>query len=148
MASRNPNRPDHDYEAEEPQHEEEEEDEVQPLRGGGRTSRTRNAALQAKLDALAALAAQGDVRGFCAAFLPLDLAPDEAEEFTSGLAEDVERWRVIAAEVTALARGEGVTRVLGDQKTSAEFRFTMPGRDFIGREVVFTCVGGEWRAQG
>ena len=34
------------------------------------------------------------------------------------------------------------------QMTKAEFHYSMPGRAFINREVVVTCVGGEWRAEG
>jgi len=47
-----------------------------PARGGRR--RTRNSALQAKLELLASLGEAGRVRDFCAHFLPLDLSAEEA----------------------------------------------------------------------
>ena len=58
------------------------------------------------------------------------------------------RWEVMAAELHVLASGDGVRKLLGDQVTRCEFHYAMPGRGFINREVVFTCVGGEWRAEG
>jgi len=47
-----------------------------------------------------------------------------------------------------LASGVGVRRILGDQRTRCEFRYGMVGREHIGREVVFVCVDGDWRAEG
>ena len=49
------------------------------------------AVAQAKLDALAALAAQGRVRDFCAAIVPLDLSAEDAAHFAAGLEADPER---------------------------------------------------------
>jgi hypothetical protein len=54
-------------------------------------SRAHTPALQAKLDALASLAAAGRVRDFCAAFVPLDLSPEDAAHFATGLEADPER---------------------------------------------------------
>lgn len=54
----------------------------------------------------------------------------------------------MAAEMRVLASGDGVRRVLGDQVQRCEFHYAMPGRAFIGREVVFVCVDAEWRAEG
>jgi hypothetical protein len=82
-------------------------------RGGPR--RTRNPALQAKLELLARLGAEGKVREFCQNFLPLDLSPEEAEEFTTDLEADAPRWEQIAGELAVLASGEGVRRIIGDQ---------------------------------
>jgi len=125
---------------------EDEEEEEGPERGGVR--RTRNARLQAKLDQLAALGEAGRVRDFCALFLPLDLSAEEAEEFTAGLEADGERWAQIAGELALLASGVGVRRIVGDQKRRAEFRYGMVGKPHIGREVVFVCTDGDWRAEG
>ena len=82
-------------------------------RGGAR--RTRNPALQAKLDLLARLGAEGKVREFCQHFLPLDLSAEEAEEFTTDLEADAVRWEQISGELAVLASGEGVRRIIGDQ---------------------------------
>ena len=132
--------------------EEEEEETAAAVRAPGvRGKRTRSAALQAKLELLSARHAAGDVRGFCAAFLPRDLTPAEAAEFTAELGADAERWASLGAEVAALAQGLGVKRVVGDQVSRAEFRYLMPGRKpgvTINREVVFVCVEGDWRAEG
>ena len=36
----------------------------------------------------------------------------------------------------------------GDQVSRATFFFQSPTAELCDREVVFTCVGGEWRAEG
>jgi hypothetical protein len=57
-------------------------------------------------------------------------------------------WEVLASEMRVLSSGDGVRKVIGDQVRRCEFHYAMPGRAFIGREVVFTCTDGEWRAEG
>ena len=132
------------------EHQEEDDEVEEAPRGAGGGVVPRNEALRRKLELLAAHAAAGRLRDFCAAFLPLDLSAGEASEFVAGLEADTERWRQIASEVTALALGDGVRHVIGDQLTRAEFRFSMPGRAYINREVVFVCAEGnqDWRAEG
>ena len=136
--------------ADEHEEEEEGEEEQEAPRGAGGGVVPRNEALRRKLELLAAHASAGRLRDFCAAFLPLDLSAEEASDFVAGLETDTQRWTQIAAEVTALATGDGVRRVIGDQRTRAEFRFSMPGRTYINREVVFVCAEGtnDWRAEG
>ena len=115
----------------------------------GECVRTTNAALQAKLEQCAALCAADDAEGLCAIFLPLDLTKDEADGFALDLKSNPAQWSSLKAELTLLADGRGVYAVIGDQVNRAEFRFLMPNRSVsINREVVFTCVHGEWRAEG
>jgi S-ribosylhomocysteine lyase LuxS involved in autoinducer biosynthesis len=52
-------------------------------------------------------------------------------------------------ELTLIADGSKVTKIVGDQVTKAEFRYFMPNQQLsIQREVVFTCENGDWRAEG
>ena len=105
--------------------------------------------MQAKLDQLAALARDGKIRELVAVFVPLDLSPAEAAEFASDLEGDKDRWAALAAELILIASGQGVHNIVGNQRDKAEFHFRVPGeREFITREVVFTCIGGDWRAEG
>jgi len=112
---------------------------------------TSSPTLQAKLDQLVALAASNDRAGFVTAFVPLDLSPEDALGYLGDLttAEEAEgQWTNLVAEMTALRAGAGVTRIEGDQATSARFFFQHPLLPGCDREVAFTCVGGEWRADG
>ena len=104
--------------------------------------KTSSASLQAKLDSLAALAAAGDKLAFVNQFVPLDLTPDELatcatalggtagsplaltpRSYAADLEKSAEGWAILVAEVAALASGETVTKIEGDQVTRAEFFF-------------------------
>ena len=50
-------------------------------------------------------------------------------------------------QIASLATGEGVKKIEGDQASQAIFSFE-GGIDGCDREVAFTCVNGEWRAEG
>jgi|AntAceMinimDraft_5_1070358.scaffolds.fasta_scaffold36477_2 hypothetical protein len=115
--------------------------------------RTTNPHLQAKLDALAALAAKGDRAGFVQVFVPLDLTPAEAASYlhdlTEGTEESEHQWAFLAAEIGAIASGAGVEQIKGNQVSEATFYFAHPLMEGCDREVVFVCNGnGDWRAQG
>ena len=45
-------------------------------------------------------------------------------------------------------RERAVEKIEGDEKTRAVFFFPHPTLERCDREVVFVCVGGEWRAEG
>ena len=111
-------------------------------------ARTTNAALQAKLDKLAAFAAQGDRKAFVEAFVPLDCSPEDTANYLSVLTEDEAEWAALSSEIRAIADGATIEKIEGDQETRAVFFFPHPTLARCDREVVFVCVEGEWRAEG
>ena len=104
--------------------------------------------LQQKLDELSAFAAQNDRKAFVEAFVPLDCSADDTSNYLSVLTEDDAEWAALAAEIQAIAAGATVEKIEGDEKTRAVFFFPHPTLERCDREVVFVCVGGEWRAEG
>ena len=112
-------------------------------------TKTTNAQLQQRLTLLAELGARGDVDSFVRVFVPHDLTQEDAEYFAGELKEDATRWKQLVEELTLIADGSKVTKIVGDQVTKAEFRYFMPNQQLsIQREVVFTCENGDWRAEG
>ena len=111
-------------------------------------AKTTNAALQQKLDELAAFAAQNNIKAFVEAFVPLDCSPDDQSNYLSVLTEDDAEWAALSAEIQAIAAGATVEKIEGDEKTRAIFFFPHPTLERCDREVVFVCVDGEWRAEG
>lgn len=110
--------------------------------------RTINPALQAKLDFWASLCEQHKIAEFASSFVAPDVSPEDVEAFSTGMQTDPVRWQQMAAEMQLIALGVGVTKIFGDQQTSAEYHFRMPGHEFIERQVVFRCYAGDWRAEG
>ena len=111
-------------------------------------AKTTNAALQQKLDELAAFAAQNNIKAFVEAFVPLDCSADDTANYLSVLTEDDAEWAALSAEIQAIAAGATVEKIDGDQTTKAVFFFPHPTLERCDREVVFVCVEGEWRAEG
>ena len=111
-------------------------------------ARTTNAALQRKLDELAAFAAQNNIKAFVEAFVPLDCSPEDTANYLSVLTEDNAEWAALSSEIQAIAAGATVQKIEGNQKTRAIFFFPHPTLERCDREVVFVCVNGEWRAEG
>ena len=110
--------------------------------------RTTNAALQQKLDELAAFASSDDRKAFVQAFVPLDCSPEDTANYLSVLTEDEAEWAALAAELRAIADGATVEKIEGNQEKRAVFFFPHPTLERCDREVVFVCVAGEWRAEG
>ena len=110
--------------------------------------RTTNAALQQKLDELAAFAKAGDRTAFVQAFVPLDCSPEDTANYLSVLTGDVDEWAALSSEIQAIADGASVEKIEGNQTTKAVFFFPHPFLERCDREVVFVCVEGEWRAEG
>ena len=111
-------------------------------------AKTTNAALQQKLDELAAFASSGDRKAFVEAFVPLDCSPEDTANYLSVLTGDDDEWAALSAEIQAIAAGATVEKIEGDQTTKAVFFFPHPTLERCDREVVFVCVDGEWRAEG
>ena len=111
-------------------------------------AKTTNAALQQKLDELAAFASSGDRKAFVEAFVPLDCSPEDTANYLSVLTEDDAEWAALSAEIQAIADGGTVEKIEGDEKTRTIFFFPHPTLARCDREVVFVCVEGEWRAEG
>ena len=111
-------------------------------------AKTTNAALQQKLDELAAFASKNDRKAFVEAFVPLDCSADDTSNYLSVLTDDDAEWAALAAEVRAIADGATVEKIEGNQKTRAVFFFPHPTLERCDREVVFVCVEGDWRAEG
>ena len=111
-------------------------------------AKTTNAALQQKLDELAAFAAQNNIKAFVEAFVPLDCSADDTANYLSVLTGDDAEWAALSAEIQAIAAGATVEKIDGDQTTKAVFFFPHPTLERCDREVVFVCVEGEWRAEG
>ena len=82
-------------------------------------------------------------------FVPHDLTQEDTNYFAGELEGDETRWKQLVEEVTLIADGSRVTKIVGDQMTKAEFRYFMPNQSLnIHREVVFICENGDWRAEG
>ena len=111
-------------------------------------AKTTNAALQQKLDELAAFAAQNNIKAFVEAFVPLDCSADDTANYLSVLTGDDDEWAALSSEIQAIAAGATVEKIDGDEKTRAVFFFPHPTLERCDREVVFVCVEGEWRAEG
>ena len=79
--------------------------------------RTTNAALQQKLDELAAFAAQDNIKAFVEAFVPLDCSPEDTANYLSVLTGDDAEWAALSAEIQAIADGATVEKIEGDQET-------------------------------
>lgn len=112
---------------------------------------TSSASLQAKLDRLKALSIANDRAGFVEQFVPLDLSPGDVAAYLEDLTTAPEaegQWLHLAAEISAICDGKGVDQIEGDQVQTAVFFFQHPILEGCDREVAFTCVGGEWRAEG
>jgi hypothetical protein len=113
--------------------------------------RTSSKTLQQKLDELALLSKNNDRESFVAAFVPLDLTPADSQGYLDDLTkgpESVGQWANLAAEIAAIAEGNGVQKISGDQVSEAVFFLSHPLLEKCDREVAFRCVGGEWRAEG
>ena len=111
-------------------------------------AKTTNAALQQKLDELAAFASKNDRKAFVEAFVPLDCSPEDTANYLSVLTGDDAEWAALSSEIQATADGATVEKIDGDEKTRAIFFFPHPTLARCDREVVFVCVDGEWRAEG
>ena len=111
-------------------------------------AKTTSAALQQKLDELAAFASSGDRKAFVEAFVPLDCSADDTANYLSVLTGDDAEWAALASEIQAIADGATTEKIEGDQKKRAIFFFPHPTLARCDREVVFVCVEGEWRAEG
>ena len=111
-------------------------------------AKTTNAALQQKLDELAAFASSGDRKAFVEAFVPLDCSPEDTANYLSVLTGDDDEWAALSAEIQAIADGGTTDKIEGDQEQRAIFFFPHPTLERCDREVVFVCVEGEWRAEG
>ena len=74
--------------------------------------RTTNAALQRKLDELAAFAKAGDKQAFVEAFVPLDCSADDTNNYLSVLTEDDAEWAALAAELQAIAAGAATATLM------------------------------------
>ena len=112
---------------------------------------TSSASLQAKLGRLKSLALANDRAGFVEQFVPLDLSHADMVAYLEDLTTAPEaegQWFNLAAEITAICDGMGVKQIHGDQVRTAVFFFQHPVLEGCDREVAFTCVGGEWRAEG
>lgn len=107
-------------------------------------------ALQKKLDGLVALAAAGDREAFARAFVPLDLTEDELAGYVGHLKNGDGEWKNLISEIKAVALGETVERIEGDQITRATFFFPHPTIELCDREVVFVrpSKDSDWRAEG
>jgi|TARA_B110000977_G_scaffold201228_1_gene294862 hypothetical protein len=126
---------------------EEEEAAAAELVPGG--VKTTNVSLQARLTLLATLGANGDIDGFVKVFVPHDLTQEDTTYFAGELKEDATRWKQLVEELSLIANGSRVTKIVGDQVSKAEFRYFMPNQELsIHREVMFTCENGDWRADG
>lgn len=109
---------------------------------------TSNSALQAKLDQLKSLAEGNFIDNFVKEFVPSDLEEEDLVEFTKRQKDFPEEWENLKSEIFAIATGTGVTRIEGDQTTTAVFYFRHPKVEQMDREVVFVCTDGDWRAEG
>mmetsp|Transcript_17989 Transcript_17989/g.22022 ORF Transcript_17989/g.22022 Transcript_17989/m.22022 type:complete len:162 (-) Transcript_17989:874-1359(-) len=112
---------------------------------------TESQTLQMKLDQLTTLSHNNDRKQFVSQFVPLDLTQEDMDGYLHDLtlAPEAEgHWFNLIVEIEAIARGKGVTKIEGDQKSRAIFHFEHPTLKGCDREVSFTCVGGEWRAEG
>mmetsp|Transcript_10983 Transcript_10983/g.17260 ORF Transcript_10983/g.17260 Transcript_10983/m.17260 type:complete len:114 (+) Transcript_10983:181-522(+) len=111
--------------------------------------KTTNPALQAKLDQLVAYGNEDKVEEFVRLFVPSDLTEDELKDYMSRLVcENKAEWINLKDEIAAIAQGESVNRITGDQTTNATFFFKHPTLRNCDREVVFVCTDGDWRAEG
>ena len=112
---------------------------------------TDSSTLQEKLDKLSFLANSNNKKEFVAQFVPLDLTQDEIDGFLDDLTNSPEaegQWNHLKSEINALAKGIGVTKIEGDQTSQAIFFFEHPTLKGCDREVSFSCVNNEWRAEG
>ena len=82
------------------------------------------------------------------AFVPLDLSEADLQGFLGDVLANEEQWAQLVAEIRAIADGAAVKKIGGDQVSRATFFFQSPIAELCDREVAFTCVGGEWRAEG
>mmetsp|Transcript_19335 Transcript_19335/g.28453 ORF Transcript_19335/g.28453 Transcript_19335/m.28453 type:complete len:165 (-) Transcript_19335:418-912(-) len=112
---------------------------------------TTSTSLQSKLNQLTELGLANDRASFVSAFVPLDLPPSDTAAYLEDLTSAPEadgQWTNLVAEIAAIRCGQGVDRIEGDQMSKAVFFFTHPLLEKCDREVAFTCVNGEWRAEG
>lgn len=112
---------------------------------------TSSPSLQAKLDQLTELGLQNNRAAFVQHFVPLDLSTEDMNAYLQDLtiAPEAEgQWRNLISEIAAIRCGKGVDRIEGDQVNRAVFFFSHPLLEKCDREVSFTCINGEWRAEG
>lgn len=117
---------------------------------------TTSESLQTKLDQLTSAILANDRAHFVQQFVPLDLSPADTARYLEDLTTAPEaegQWTNLASEIAALAAGQGVTKIEGDQQTRAVFYFEHPLLKGCDREVTFTgtvMANGttEWRAEG
>ena len=112
-------------------------------------AKTANAALQQKLDELAAFAAQNNIKAFVEAFVPLDCSPEDTANYLSVLTEDDAEWAALSSEIQAIADGATVEKIEGNQKTRAVFFFPSAAstrtpsrvrRSHVGSDFPATCI--------
>jgi len=84
---------------------------------------------------------------FVRIFVPLDCDEEDVKDFTARLKLDGTEWANLKQEIAAIAGGQLVKGILGNQTTKAKFMFQHPTQAMCDREVVFTCVNGDWRAE-
>jgi len=112
---------------------------------------TSSATLQSKLDLLTQYGIANDKAGFVSQFVPLDLTSEEKLSFLRDLTDDSEgegQWQNLVAEIAAIAAGKGVQKIEGNQESTVTFFFEHPNFKGCDREVTFTCVREDWRAEG
>eukprot|EP00617_Octactis_speculum_P020414 CAMPEP_0185747026 /NCGR_PEP_ID=MMETSP1174-20130828/5710_1 /TAXON_ID=35687 /ORGANISM="Dictyocha speculum, Strain CCMP1381" /LENGTH=141 /DNA_ID=CAMNT_0028422047 /DNA_START=25 /DNA_END=450 /DNA_ORIENTATION=- len=112
-----------------------------------------NPALQAKLMKLSRLAKQGEIEKFVRAFVPLDIGEADLIAYRDDLLNFPEEWANLSREVCILATGVGVHRIDEGSDGASDtvtffFSHTMNRTQIVDREVTFTCVDGDWRADG
>jgi len=90
------------------------------------------------------IAGTGDIEAFAKEFVPLDLPQPEINEFVTQMKASPEQWVELVEEIKVCATG--VSKIEGDEETSTVFYFTHPQQPLCDREVEFTCVEGQWRA--
>ena len=83
---------------------------------------------------------------FVRAFVPLDLDQKDMASFLTDL-QDGNAWEGLIAEIRAIAEGNLVISIAGDQVNKAMFSFEHPIHQGMDREVAFICTQGEWRAE-
>jgi hypothetical protein len=112
--------------------------------------KTSIASHQTYLSSLLPLMAADDKAGFVAEFIPLDCTAEDRTGFLADLNDPEEgetQWTNLVAELQHIEAGNAHT-IDEDEADRVVFFFEHPLLDRCDREVVFTEVGGVWRAEG